>query len=150
MRHAWLALTALLLLTPSAAPACQQLPSVYFWGGSTEIHADRQAALRGFAQQALGRLDTIQSICVIGHSDRTGSRAARERISRLRAATVRDFLIASGIPERLISASGASDTQSLVETEDNVREPLNRRVEIQLFQPQGETSRAAPVPPALC
>lgn len=155
MRCAWLLPTALLLLMPAPAPACQQLPSVYFWGGSTEINADGQAVLRGFAQQTLGGLGRVQAIRVIGHSDRTGSRAARERISLLRAQTVRDYLIASGLPGHLVSASGASDTQPLVETADNVREQLNRRVEVELTltQPEPPKDTAAPTarsPASLC
>jgi outer membrane protein OmpA-like peptidoglycan-associated protein len=137
-------LLAGLALSPGRAAACQQFPIVYFRGGSTIINPDGQAGLRGFAQQALERLNGIRSIRIVGHSDRTGSRAARQRISLLRAQAVRDVLIASGVPARLLAASGAGDSQPSIETADRTREPMNRRVELEVaYSPDAAASRAA-------
>ena len=154
MRHVRIFVALALLSLPSVASACQRLPSVFFAGGSTEINAPGHDVLSDFAVQSLGRLDRIRSVRIIGHTDRTGSPAARRHISLRRAEAVRDLLIARGIPARLLAASGAGDSQPLVETEDNVREPMNRRVEIEVIwapaPPVSERPTQDRAPPVLC
>lgn len=135
MRLACIFLTAL-IVAPAPALACQQLPSVYFWRGSAAVNEDGKAVLRDFAQQMTTRFDEVQAIRIVGHSDRTGPRAARERIAQQRARAVRDILLAYGIPEPVMSVAGAGDRQLLLETEDNVPEQQNRRAEVRLvFKP---------------
>ena len=121
-----------LLCVAAPASACQSLPMVFFGFDSTTPHPEGLAALADFAQQQGSRTGEIEAIRVIGHSDRTGSRAARERVALARAATVRDALLAYGLPARLITIASAGDRAPLAETADNVREPQNRRVELQI------------------
>jgi outer membrane protein OmpA-like peptidoglycan-associated protein len=137
-------LAASLLVLPRPASACQQLPIVYFRGGSSAIGPDGEAALRGFAQQALARLDRLASIRIVGHSDRTGAAAARARIARERAQAVRNLLIGAGIPARLIGASGAADAEPAADTPEGVREPLNRRAELRIAYAEGRAPAAEP------
>jgi hypothetical protein len=129
---AGLALLIGLLLAPQNAQACQQFPIVHFWSGSVAIDGHGQDTLRGFAQEAAQRLNQIRSIRVIGHSDRTGTLVARQRVSAARARAVRSFLIANGIPARVIEASGVADSQPFTESGEGVREPQNRRAEVQV------------------
>lgn len=132
MRSLGCLIAGILLFVGAPASACQRLPSVYFRGGSIVLNPDAHASLQVFAQRALAHLDRIRSIRVVGHSDRTGTARARERISLRRAEVVRSFLIANGIPARLLLAARAGDTEPLTDPSDNVREPLNRRVELKL------------------
>lgn len=136
-------LLSMFLVAAAPAYACQSLPMVFFAFDSTAPQPEGVAALAGFAQQAGARPEELETIRVIGHSDRTGSRAARERVALARAATVRDTLIAYGLPARLITIVGAGDRAPLAETADNVREPQNRRVELQIVWTAAARAAAA-------
>jgi len=71
-------------------------------------------------------------IYVDGHTDTVGSSQYNYDLSQRRANAVADMLIRrSVIPGRLI-VRGFGETQLAVQTADNVPEPLNRRVEIQI------------------
>ena len=143
MRLSHAAIVALLLVAASPAAACQSLPMVFFPYGATDPHPEGVAALNGFAVQASARLDDLEQIRIVGHADRTGSRSSRERIAVRRAASVRDILMGLGIPERLLVVAGAADRQPLYETGDNVREPMNRRVELHLVMSKAGLANAA-------
>jgi outer membrane protein OmpA-like peptidoglycan-associated protein len=143
LRLSHVAIAASLLVAGWPAAACQSLPMVFFPYGSSVPHPEGAAALASFAQQASTRLDDVEQIRIVGHADRTGSRSSRQRIAERRAASVRDVLIGLGIPERLLVASGAADRQPLYETEDNVREPTNRRVELRLVMSKTGLANAA-------
>jgi outer membrane protein OmpA-like peptidoglycan-associated protein len=70
-------------------------------------------------------------IVVIGHSDRVGSPEANDELSLQRAERMKAEFVAQGIapPER-IRAAGRGEREPVIETDDGVDEPLNRRVEI--------------------
>ena len=105
-------------------------PKIYFETGSAAIGAEGTAALDRFALWALGTGDRLRRIRVTGHSDRTGSRNVRERIALARARMTADALFARGIPSGIVEVVGAADRQPEAGTADHVREPLNRRVEL--------------------
>ena len=67
---------------------------------------------------------------VIGHTDSVGGLEANDKLSRLRAETVRDILIAAGVPENKIEIAGRGEREPLVKTANEVAEAQNRRVEI--------------------
>jgi outer membrane protein OmpA-like peptidoglycan-associated protein len=69
-------------------------------------------------------------IVVIGHTDRVGSVPYNDALSRRRAERVRDELLKLGIPKVRISIAGRGEREPLIQTEDDVSEPRNRRVEI--------------------
>jgi outer membrane protein OmpA-like peptidoglycan-associated protein len=69
-------------------------------------------------------------VAVIGHTDRTGSADANQRVGLLRAQTVREFLVRSGIDAALISVTSHGEADPVLPTADNVDEPANRRVEV--------------------
>ena len=156
---AWFVSAALALAVPAPAQACQQLPIVFFWNGSSEINAHGRESLDGLAVQLSRRPGEVREILVTGHSDRTGPASARRRIAVERAAAVRDYLQSRGVLPTLIRIEGASDSRPMVETADGVREPQNRRVEIALgytpealaaMRRQREADAAAGRPPPLC
>lgn len=71
-------------------------------------------------------------IMVIGHTDRVGNAEANDALSKKRADAVRDILVAAGIEASRIETAGRGEREPLVQTADEVSEPRNRRVEINL------------------
>jgi outer membrane protein OmpA-like peptidoglycan-associated protein len=69
-------------------------------------------------------------IGVIGHTDRVGTVDQNDKLSLKRAEAMRAVLIGEGIPATAIEISGRGERQPLVATADEVAEPRNRRVEI--------------------
>lgn len=67
---------------------------------------------------------------IVGHTDTSGSKIYNQRLALKRAQTVRDALINRGVAADLIATDARGETELLVDTPDNVREPANRRVNI--------------------
>jgi outer membrane protein OmpA-like peptidoglycan-associated protein len=67
---------------------------------------------------------------VIGHTDRVGNAEGNDKLSLTRAEGLRDLLIESGVPADKLEAVGRGERDPLVPTADDVDEPKNRRVEI--------------------
>jgi outer membrane protein OmpA-like peptidoglycan-associated protein len=101
---------------------------VYFASGNNEITTESLAAIEQMKTDVKSR--TAPQITVIGHTDRVGTLEANDALSLKRAQLMRDMLIAGGIPETQIEASGSGEREPLVQTDDEVAEPMNRRVEI--------------------
>ncbi len=71
-------------------------------------------------------------VSVTGHTDTTGSAEINARLALNRAEAVRDLLIEEGLDPALIEVFSHGENNLLVQTEDNVDEPRNRRVEVQV------------------
>ena len=69
-------------------------------------------------------------VVVIGHTDRVGGQARNDQLSLQRANRVKSLLIPLGIPADRIVTAGRGEREPIVQTADNVDEPKNRRVEI--------------------
>ena len=69
-------------------------------------------------------------VYVIGHTDTVGEYRTNDRLSAVRAETVKGFLIGIGIPAERIQTAGRGEREPIVPTADESDEPLNRRVEI--------------------
>ncbi len=65
-----------------------------------------------------------------GYTDTSGSAAYNKGLSVRRAQAVATQLVADGVPKKDIVITGFGETNPLVPTGPNVREPQNRRVEI--------------------
>jgi len=88
--------------------------------------------------------ETLQSISEImkeypqtifhieGHTDSTGSASYNEKLSRERAASVREFLISQGIPANRLTSEGYGETQPIASNNTAKGRQENRRVEISL------------------
>ena len=71
-----------------------------------------------------------KGFAVVGHADRSGSDAYNIGLSEERAAAVAEAMVSAGIPANLITSSAEGESNPRVATDDGVREPQNRRVEI--------------------
>lgn len=76
-----------------------------------------------------------QGVKVTGHADRSQTDQRSHELSVLRANWVRSELIGSGLSPSSITVGARGETQPAVQTEDGVREPMNRRVEIVIACP---------------
>jgi outer membrane protein OmpA-like peptidoglycan-associated protein len=80
----------------------------------------------------------LQQVQLVGHADRTGTSAANQLLAQARAQTVRDYLVAKGVPADRIQITVQGDRQPVTTCNDGTRsraEALecllpNRRVEV--------------------
>jgi outer membrane protein OmpA-like peptidoglycan-associated protein len=101
---------------------------LYFLEGRDELTAESLAELdKVFAEL---KLRPLPDIVVIGHTDTVSNLAFNDRLSLARAERLREMLVELGIPAERIQAAGRGKRELLIPTEDNVSEPRNRRVEI--------------------
>ncbi len=114
--------------TLDALPGSPTSFVLYFIEGKDELTAESQAQLDGVFAELKRR--PLPDIVVIGHTDTVGALDFNDRLSRARADRMRDLLVERGLPGDRIQAAGRGKRELLVPTEDNVPEPLNRRVEI--------------------
>ena len=101
---------------------------VFFDWDEAELRNDAAAILDDAAKAY--RAYGLVRVMVAGHTDTSGPEAYNDRLSRQRAAAVREALVARGVPATNIVSGAYGENEPLVPTEDGVREPQNRRVEI--------------------
>ena len=101
---------------------------LYFLEGKDELTPDSKVELeRVFAEL---KRRPLPDIAVIGHTDTVGGLSYNDQLSLARAERTRDMLVGLGIPAGRIEAAGRGKRELLVPTDENVPEPRNRRVEI--------------------
>ncbi len=101
---------------------------VYFVSGSDELTPDSKPVLEQIKAELARR--PAPEIAVIGHTDRIGTVEINDALSLKRAQFVHTALVSAGIDVRQIEVSGRGEREPLVPTPDEVSEPRNRRVEI--------------------
>jgi outer membrane protein OmpA-like peptidoglycan-associated protein len=72
----------------------------------------------------------VAEIAVIGHTDRVGPVEYNDTLSLRRAERVRRDFVERGIPTSAINVAGRGEREPILSTADEVSEPRNRRVEI--------------------
>ncbi len=117
-----------------AAPQLAAAPEtyiVYFGWDSDAVDrsGDRVIDEAVTAANSLG----IADFSITGHADRSGSADYNLNLSLRRADNVKAALIARGVDEAGISVAGRGEAEPAIVTDDGVREPANRRVEIILL-----------------
>jgi OmpA-OmpF porin, OOP family len=117
---------------PKAPPPPMQEPPrefiVFFGFNKSNLTGDAQKVVAE-AAAAAAQLQA-DKVVVVGHADTVGSPRYNMELSERRAATVRDELVRQGVKADTIATSGRGESELLVQTGDNVREPQNRRASI--------------------
>lgn len=130
MRAIWLAPALTLALTVAGCAQQDDVEARALFGFDREAaSADGLYVISDFALQAEkagkggARID--------GHADTVGDTAYNLKLSQRRARFVRRELMARMMPATGLSLDAHGERDLLVETDEGVREPLNRRVDLQ-------------------
>lgn len=115
---------------PPAPPPPARQYVIYFGFNKCNITADADTVLSDAAASAR-QLGSV-SIKIVGHTDTVGSQASNQRLSECRAGAAKSNLVSKGIQAGAISATGAGETQLVVQTGDGMKEPQNRRATVDL------------------
>jgi len=114
--------------TLDALPGVPATFMLYFREGSDELTARSKAEMERVLREIARR--PLPDIVVIGHTDTVGGLRYNDRLSLARAERVRQMLVERGLPAQRIQVRGRGEREPLVATDDDVSEPRNRRVEI--------------------
>ena len=101
---------------------------VYFLSGSDEFTDESKVEVEKLLAEMARR--PAPEITVIGHTDRVGTQRINDDLSLLRAERVRELLAKSGIEAGKITVTARGEREPLIPTADEVPEPRNRRVEV--------------------
>ena len=112
----------------AALPAKSASFVLYFLKGKDELTAESKKEIEKMFVELAKR--PAAEIAVIGHTDTVGSIKFNDKLSLQRAKRVRQLLITRGVPPGGIAIAGRGERELLVATGDEVQEPKNRRVEI--------------------
>lgn len=131
--------------TPLPAPEPQAAPAVpaqqnlsadaLFAFGKARLKSADNAELDALADK-LKAASQIDSVQVLGYTDRIGSEQANQKLSAQRAETVRDYLAAHGVPAGVIQTEGRGEADPVADCPDQKGRKLiaclapNRRVVI--------------------
>lgn len=111
-------------------PPAAQHYTVYFEPGGTQLTASSQIAMNDALQSAQAR--SGGEIVVTGHTDTTGTGPNNDGLSLKRAEQVRQLFLARGFPPERVIAVGRGERDLAVPTANQVDEPRNRRVVIEV------------------
>jgi outer membrane protein OmpA-like peptidoglycan-associated protein len=117
---------------PVAAPAPPPARTylVFFDWDKADL-SDRARGIIGEAASAVGKTQTTR-IEVTGYTDNTGTPKYNLGLSVRRAQNVEAELVKDGVPANEINVQGLGESNPLVPTGPQTREPQNRRVQIVL------------------
>lgn len=111
-------------------PPPPQRYTVYFELGGTTLTAASQQIMSEAMAAALARSGS--DIVVTGHTDTKGNGEQNDVLSRRRAQEVAQLFIERQFPAKRIEAVGRGERELAVPTADEVDEPRNRRVTIEV------------------
>lgn len=110
------------------------IPSdVSFDVGRADIKPNFRPILDTFAQGLVR--NPAARVSIIGHTDSTGSDAINNPLSVNRAASVRDYLTARGVPVAAIAIDGRGSREPVASNDTADGRARNRRVEIFMAEP---------------
>ena len=113
---------------PAAGPEPVEPIVVYFDWDSADLSAQARNEIAEAADLATERAPV--KLLLKGYADTTGSDYYNIELSTKRAKAVQDALIAAGVPADSISTWGYGEGDLAVWTDNDVRERMNRRVQI--------------------
>ncbi len=101
---------------------------VFFDFDESSLNASALSIIDAAAQEAKTR--NLNRINLTGFTDTSGSRDYNQKLSMKRGNIVRDALAQRGVDANIISVDYRGESELLVQTADDVREPANRRTQI--------------------
>ena len=99
-----------------------------FASGQTSLSAAAGISIKALA--AYLRAGSVTAVEIEGHTDDQGAAAANKALSQRRADTVRDALVAAGVPRAKVRAVGRGSLQPVADNTSAAGRSRNRRVEI--------------------
>ena len=131
-RDAYLAamngIAALAIRAGATIPERPRVFIVYFAWDKAELSPLAKSLLNDIAIEA--QMQAPASIAIAGYADTSGTATYNLKLSRQRAEAVAAYLAAQGIDSTVFATQWFGQEQLAVQTDDNVREEGNRRVEI--------------------
>lgn len=110
-----------------------------FKTGKASLTAEGKTQLHELVGKIKAYGGAINTLKVVGHADKMGNPAANQKLSQARAKTVAAYLKAKGIKAVSFMASGAGDTQPVVNCDMALAKPAlkaclapNRRVDVEV------------------
>lgn len=100
---------------------------------SAAIRPGMRAVLDPFAAELRG--DPRARVQIVGHTDSTGAESVNDPLSIERANSVRDYLVARGVPSTHLQTAGRGEREPLADNSSEAGRARNRRVEIFLREP---------------
>jgi len=120
-------------LAPKAPPPVAKMAPgdylVFFDWNKADVTPEAASILKKVVDNAKKMGDA--KVVATGYTDLSGSAAYNMGLSERRAEAVKADLVSQGIPANNITTIGKGEADPLVPTADGVREPQNRRVQIQ-------------------
>ena len=114
---------------PVAEPSGPSRQFIVFFGFNK--YNLTSAALRVIAEAVIAAKETgSATVLITGHTDTVGSPDFNQRLSMRRSNAVKSEMVRQGVSAAAISTTGRGETELLVQTNDNVKEPQNRRATI--------------------
>ncbi|WP_082702208.1 OmpA family protein [Pseudacidovorax intermedius] len=103
---------------------------LFFDAGGTQLAAASQRELDALLADASAQPGS--DVVITGHTDTRGAAAANDALSLARAQLLQRMLVARGFAANRIEAAGRGERELAVPTADNVDEPRNRRVVVEV------------------
>ena len=122
------------LVTSNRGPVLT-IEDVLFDFEEATLRPEADAVIRKTANYLRQNRDRVAVI--EGHTDHTGDKSYNLWLSKLRAESVRDKLLANGISESRLRTGGFGETQPVATNETPAGRQANRRVEI-VFEEDGQ------------
>lgn len=110
------------------------LKSILFKYNSFELLPESKAALETVKQLLLDN-PTIQ-IEISGHTDNVGNAEFNRNLSNNRAKAVVDYLVANGIPQKMLTFKGYGSTKPIADNNTEAGREQNRRTELKVVAVQ--------------
>jgi outer membrane protein OmpA-like peptidoglycan-associated protein len=114
----------------SAQPVLPTRFQVYFQSGGSSLTPESDAFIPVVLEDVRRR--GAAAVSIIGHTDTMGDDGYNERLGMLRAYSIASLLQKNGLRALELTVTSHGKRNLLVPTADNVDEPRNRRVEVNI------------------
>ena len=108
------------------------LHNIYFEFDKADLHPRSERELQQLV--AIMNNDPMMEIEIIGHTDDMGSDAYNMQLSRMRAYSVKKYLVENNIAESRLLISGKGDTEPLATNATEGGRQKNRRIEFRILK----------------